>query len=265
MDGSQNPPGAEERPATPEEREQVKKGSAPAGAAAGAVAGMAAGLSTGALGVVAVPVGAVLGALAGGVGGWFAGEAAADTMYTADDDAHYRALYESTPDRPADRGYDTARPAYQLGHLAAYNPNYQGRDFDVIEPELQRAWGGDLTTHHGDWTFARRFARDAYGHARSAGAGVRRDRSVIGPAGSAVDPVELDRARAGLPSVEAGMTGGAIVYDHSGYADVNNPNVSPAAATTTNVGPTDRGASGGLGEGGELDANTAHRRDTELH
>ncbi len=261
MDGSQLPPGAEERPMTGDERDTVKKSSAPLGAAAGAVAGVAAGLSTVALGVVAVPVGAVVGALAGGVGGWFAGEAATGTTYTADDDAHYRALYEESPDRPADRPFDAARPAYQLGHLAAYNPEYQGRDFLAVEPELQRAWSGELAAGHGDWALARRYARDAYGHARSIGAGVRRDLSVIGPAGSAVDPVELDRARAGLPSVDT--SAGAIVYDHAGYADVNNPNVANPA--TTNVGPADRGASGGLGEHQERDANVAHRPDAEFH
>jgi hypothetical protein len=80
-----------------------------------------------------------------------------------------------------------------------------------------------------------------------------------------VDPVELERARAGLPSVDTSAAAGAIAYDHSGYADVNNPNVTAADGARTNVGIGDRGPSGGLGEHGELDANTAHRRDTELH
>ena len=265
MDGSQNRPEAEQRPMTADERDTVKKTSAPATAAAGAVAGAAAGLTTGALGIIAVPVGAVLGALAGGIGGWFAGEAATGAAYTEDDDAHYRALYDQSPGRPADRAFDSARPAYQLGHLAAYNPDYHGRDFDAIESELQRAWSGDLATSGGEWAHARRYVRDAYGHSRSAGAGVRRDLGVIGAAGSAVDPVELDRARAGLPSVDEGLARGAISYDHSGYADVNNANVAAADAARTNLGPTDRGPSGGLGERGEVDASTAHKRDAELH
>ena len=250
----------EERPMTPQERETVEKTSAPATAAAGAVAGAAAGLATGAFGVIAVPIGAVVGALAGGLGGWFAGQAATHTVYSEADDAHYRALYEGSPDRAADRGYDLARPAYQFGHVAAHNPDYHGRDFDAIEPDLRRAWSGDLVTRHGDWTLARRHARDAYGHARSAGAGVRRDAHVIGSAGSAVDPVELERARAWLSSVDDGERVG-IAYDHAGYADVNNAN---AAAAVPNTG-TDRAPSGGLGERPETDANSAHLRDPEHH
>ena len=266
-DAARPAPGAagtptDERPMTPQERDTVEKTSAPATAAAGAVAGAAAGLATGAFGVVAVPVGAVIGALAGGLGGWFAGEAATHTTYTEEDDAHYRALYEGTPERPADWAYDRVRPAYQFGHVAAHNPDYHGRDFDTIETELRRAWSGDLVTRHGDWTQARRYARDAYGRARSAGAGVRRDERVIGSGGSAVDPVELDRARAGLPSVDEGASRATISYDHSGYADVNNENAAVAARSGT-----DRSGSGGLGERPEVDAQTGHRgpSDTEYH
>ena len=132
-----------------------------------------------------------------------------------------------------------------------------GREFDAVETDLQRAWAGsDLGRGHGEWSAVRRYALDAYGHARSGGAGVRRAAGVIGSAGSAVDPVELDRARAGLSSVDATPGAGTIAYDHPGYAD----------ATTGATGRgTGAGGSGGLGERPEVDANTAHRRDPELH
>ena len=110
--------------------------------------------------------------------------------------------HESSPSRAADRGFEHARPAYQLGHLAAHNPEWAGRSFDDVEPDLRRGWSDDLHARHGAWDAVRPHVRDAWGHARTQGAGTRRDAAVIGSAGSAVDPVELDRAQRGLPSVE---------------------------------------------------------------
>jgi hypothetical protein len=141
---------------------------------------------------VGTGIGAILGALAGAVGGWWTGHSVADTArYTDDDDRHYQQLHATAW---ADRGhqFDRARPAYQLGHLAAHNPEYHRREFHDVEPELRRAWTGDLAAH-GDWDAVQPYARDAYGHARSTGAGeaAHRDTAVVGTAGSAVDPDEL--------------------------------------------------------------------------
>ena len=127
----------------------------------GAVGGAAAGATVGT--VTLGPVGTIIGAIAGAVGGGWAGlAAAAPTHFTPDDDRAFRAHYEADPERLADRPYDAVRPAYQLGHVAARNPDYANRDFDAIEADLRRGWGDDLRDRHGDWQTARRYVREAY-------------------------------------------------------------------------------------------------------
>ena len=127
---------------------------------------MAAGAAIGSL---AGPVGTVIGALAGTVGGWWAGKEVGDavTRTTDDDDKFYRTHYESTAGTSAKRSYDDVRPAYALGHLAAHNPDYQGRDFADVEPDLQRGWSDELRAKHGDWSEVRGYAGDAYVRGRS--------------------------------------------------------------------------------------------------
>jgi len=204
-----------ERPLSRDEAKTAKSPGAPATAAAGAIAGATAGLVTGPFGPIAAIVGALGGAAAGAAIGAAGNQAATDSVYTSDDDAYYGALWEGAAARPADRAYDAYRPAYQFGHLAAQHRDYVGRDFNAAEPDLRRAWDADLRAQHGEWDAVRRHVHDAYGHARSLGYGVRRDANVIGTAGSAVDPVELERARAGLPSVDTPVAGEVA----SGHAD----------------------------------------------
>lgn len=244
-----NPEGdAPARPMDADEKRSVEIASGPVGALAGAAAGATAGLVSLAGGPIALGIGAVVGAVAGGLGGWFGGQAATEVPYDEEHDAHYRALYEGST--PTDRGFDSARPAYQLGHLAAHNPDWRGREFSAIEPELRRGWEGDLRARHGEWDHVRPYVRDAYGHARSEGAGARRDAGVLGSAGSAVDPDELARARSGLPSTDHASTGRVLVRDDD------------TGATDAVPGPS--GTVRGLGERPETDANTAHRRDPEF-
>jgi hypothetical protein len=135
---------------------------APIGAAGGAAAGAAVGTVT--LG----PIGAIVGAIAGAIGGGWSGLAAAGpTHYTPEHDREYRAHYDSDPDRLADRPYESVRPAYQLGHLAASNPDYAHRDFDAVETDLQRGWSDEVRSQHGDWQTARRYAREAFARQRA--------------------------------------------------------------------------------------------------
>ncbi len=177
-----------------------KAGNAAVGVGAGVVGGALAGLQAGALGGAAMlGVGGLAGAALGAAAGAALAEDADPTRYTADVDAHYRALYQGSA--TADRGSDHVRPAYVFGHLAAAEPELAGMDFDQAEPALRGAWNDELRARSGTWEQMRAHVRDAYGHARAEGAGARRDPSVIGSGGSAVDPVELDRARHGLPSV----------------------------------------------------------------
>ena len=135
---------------------------APVGAAGGAAAGAAVGTVT--LG----PVGAMVGAIAGALGGGWSGlAAAAPTHFTPEHDREYRQLYESDADRLADRSYDAVRPAYQLGHLAACNPDYAHRNFEAVEADLRRGWGDEVRARHGDWETARRYAREAFTRQRA--------------------------------------------------------------------------------------------------
>ena len=137
--------------------------SKPASEAAGGVGGTLAGAAIGT--VVAGPIGTVIGGIAGAVGGWWAGHAAAvaaTDRFTSTDDDYYRSHYEGAGNRPADRGYVDVRPAYQLGHVAGYNPDYRGRNFDQIESDLEKGWTSDLRAKHGEWSTARNYARAAF-------------------------------------------------------------------------------------------------------
>ena len=131
------------------------------GEAAGGVSGVVAGAAIGSLGG---PVGTVIGGIAGAIGGWWAGRAVSEaaSSYTEGDDAVYRNHYDSSPNRLADRDYDSVSPAYRLGHLAAMNPEYRGKPFNDVETHLQRGWDSSASKTHGDWNSVRGFASDAY-------------------------------------------------------------------------------------------------------
>jgi hypothetical protein len=216
------------------------------GAAAGAVAGAAAGLGT----IAAGPLGAIFGALAGAAIGEASAQGAAESVYTNEHDEHYRALWEATPDRATGATYDAARPAYQLGHVAAAYPDFAGRDFHSAEPELRRIWDRDFRAQHGDWETVRHYVCDAYGHARAEGLGVRRDYGVIGTGGSAVDPVELERARAGLAS-------------RADAPEDDEPYFPSDLGATTPNARTGTAGRGSLSEGAEISANQAHPERTD--
>lgn len=132
------------------------------GEGVGGVSGIVAGAAIGSLGG---PVGTVIGAIAGVVGGWWAGRAVSDaaSLYSNDDDAYYRKHYTSTT---GSTSYDTARPSYQLGHVAGLNPEYAGRSFEEVEPQLRRGWTDDMRAQYGDWNDVRGNVSNAYDHSQ---------------------------------------------------------------------------------------------------
>lgn len=136
------------------------------GEAAGGVSGVVVGA---AIGSVAGPVGTLIGGIAGAVGGWWAGHAVAEAaqQYTVGDDAVYRNHYDNSPQRLADRDYESVSPAYRLGHLAAHNPDYRGRSFNDIEDELRRGWNGGARETYGEWDAVRGYVNDAYDRSAS--------------------------------------------------------------------------------------------------
>lgn len=131
------------------------------GEAVGGVSGVVTGAAIGSAGG---PLGTIIGGIAGAVGGWWAGRTVSEaaSRFTDHDDNNYRQAYEARPDRLADRTYDDVRPAYQLGHLASENPDYNGKNFEAIESDLQRGWSNDLRAHHGDWAAVRPYAEEAF-------------------------------------------------------------------------------------------------------
>ncbi|HEX2723734.1 MAG TPA: hypothetical protein VHM24_12525 [Gemmatimonadaceae bacterium] len=131
------------------------------GEAVGGVSGVVTGA---AIGSAAGPIGTIVGGIAGAVGGWWAGRTVAEaaSRFNDHDDNNYRQAYETRSDRLADRSYEDVRPAYQLGHLASENPDYNGKNFEAIESDLQRGWTNDLRARHGDWSAVRPFAQEAY-------------------------------------------------------------------------------------------------------
>ena len=136
------------------------------GEAVGGISGVLTGAALGSLGG---PIGTIIGGIAGAVAGWWAGKAISEAAshVTREDETYYRAEYERSPNRLADRSYEDVRPAYQLGHLAGRNPEYQGRSFEEVEPDLQRGWTSDVSARHGDWQQVRPYARDAYERGRA--------------------------------------------------------------------------------------------------
>jgi hypothetical protein len=127
----------------------------------GGLGGAAVGAAIGAAGG---PVGAVVGALAGAVGGWWAGKGIADATGSFDEkeDAHYRAQFESDPERVADRSYEDVRPYYVMGHVAACNPDYRSRSFTEIESDLQTHWDSGSQDRRSAWSAGRRYAERAF-------------------------------------------------------------------------------------------------------
>jgi hypothetical protein len=143
--------------------EPLESESKPTRAATGAVSGLGGAAAGGGTGmIVGGPIGAAVGAIAGALGGWWVGHArAAADHWSDDDDAYFRQHYE-TLGAPADRTYDSSRPAYQLGHLASRNPDYADRKFDEIETDLRHGWTDEVRGKHGTWDSVRERVRAGY-------------------------------------------------------------------------------------------------------
>lgn len=142
--------------------ERVNRDAETVGASSGGFLGATSGM---AIGAIAGPVGLVVGGLAGAVGGWWAGRGIAGAITDEDDNA-FRRDFEDAPDRPADRSYESVRPAYAAGHLAGRNPDYAGQSFENVESDLKCGWSTDVVRHCGEWPSVRRYARAGFDRAR---------------------------------------------------------------------------------------------------
>ncbi|HSJ08471.1 MAG TPA: hypothetical protein VK928_01120 [Longimicrobiales bacterium] len=138
-------------PAGDEDPQKVSEG-------LGGLTGAAAGAG---LGAILGPVGMVVGGIAGAVGGWWAGHGVAQAAGDFDDetDGHYRRLHEEQHGTTDD--FDDARYYYRLGSLARRNPDYEGRPFTEVEPDLRRGWQDQQGR---GWEDVRSFVHRGYEH-----------------------------------------------------------------------------------------------------
>jgi hypothetical protein len=133
------------------------------GEAAGGVSGVITGAALGSLGG---PIVAIAGAIAGGIAGWWAGHAIAEDAREFDRELDPLYRQRLAPSLPADISYDDIRPALQLGYLAGSNPDWTGRRFDDVEPELRRGWE-TVAVRLVPWARVRDYAQDAFDNARA--------------------------------------------------------------------------------------------------
>jgi len=113
------------------------------GETVGGLSGAATGAALGSLGG---PIGTIIGGLAGAATGWWSGRAISEAASSFDNDEDFYRTHHSSrvgtgsAAADANRSFDTARPAYQLGHLAGLNPDYSNRKFEEVEPDLRRGY-----------------------------------------------------------------------------------------------------------------------------
>jgi hypothetical protein len=102
------------------------------------------------------------------LGGWWAEREVAATVrqVTFDDDVVYRAHYDFSPTRLADRSYEVVRPAYLIGQIAGANPTYEGLAFENIEGDLRAGWTEEIRAKHGEWDAVRQYAKEAFARQR---------------------------------------------------------------------------------------------------
>jgi hypothetical protein len=123
------------------------------GESLGEAAGRMAGRATDAAMSVA---GSIFGAAVDVLGDWWGTDEArrAAGSFGPEQEQGARAHFEASAGGPG-RSYDESRTLYQFGHVAAHNPDYAGRSFRDVEPQLERAWREDQTGRFGAWTEVR--------------------------------------------------------------------------------------------------------------
>lgn len=133
-------------------------GAHPVGVGVGAVAGgAAAGAAAGAVGG---PVGAAIGAAVGAAAGGLAGKAVAEQVDPTVEGSYWRENYLGRPYVEKGLTYDEYEPAYRYGWETV--SVYPGRDFESVEPELERQWSSRRGKSSLTWTRARMAVRDAW-------------------------------------------------------------------------------------------------------
>lgn len=101
----------------------------------------------------------MLAGVAGVAGAWWAGRKVYDAIkdMNEEDERDVRTYYDTHSARSTGLPYSQARSGYALGYAAARNPDYTGRGFDQVEPQLRPGYAGSAGQHSDAVTdFARR-------------------------------------------------------------------------------------------------------------
>lgn len=114
-------------------------------------------------------MGSMIRRVAGSVGGWWSDRSPdeAKTMFGDREESTCRQHFDQNGSKTT--SYDAVRPLYQFGHLAGSNPDYQGRSFEDVEPDLRSAWTGDQSQQYGDWESVRDYISTGYGTRKTLG------------------------------------------------------------------------------------------------
>jgi hypothetical protein len=137
---------------------------------AGSTGGLGGSTGAGSTGGLGGSTGGLGGSTGGGLGGstgslGSSGDLGGSFGGTEDDfgtaETTYQRHYATVPATPATgpSTYDEARSGYELGHRAAANPTYSGRDFNEVEVDIRRDYGEDK---EGRYERIRGFAAHAY-------------------------------------------------------------------------------------------------------
>ncbi len=133
-------------------------GAHPIGTGVGATIGaMVAGAAAGS---VVGPLGTVIGMAIGATLGGLTGKGVAETIDPTAEDAYWKQAYRGRPYVEADANYDSYGPAYGYG-VAAFS-RYEGRPFELIEPELAQDWNAMRGQSDLSWDRARPAVKDAW-------------------------------------------------------------------------------------------------------
>lgn len=118
----------------------------------------------------------MLGSMMSSMGGWWAQAAnqqqAARSFGEEQERAcrnHFEASARGGAGVEGASDYERVRPLYQLGHVAGRNPEYRGRGFEEVEPELRRAWSGEQEKRYGSWPEVRGYVDFGFSRGSSAG------------------------------------------------------------------------------------------------
>lgn len=113
-----------------------------------------------ALHMVAGPLGTVVGKIVGQVGGWWKSRSEKTAAeFPKEEEQLCLQHFEAYELRPAELTFDTARTAYQIGYLAAENPDYHERGFDAVEADVGYGFTAEPA---GEYNALRDFARFGY-------------------------------------------------------------------------------------------------------